>query len=117
MVAVAAGIGVAGARVDGARIGGGRCFYPVITRDPTGVVEVAAGGRRPRLADLFAVWGQPLSATRLAGFGGGAVRAYVDGRAVAGDPSAIVLAPHREIVLEIAGSVPPHAAYRFPPGL
>jgi hypothetical protein len=116
VVAVPAGIGVAGARGDGARIGGGRCFYPLITRDPTGVVEVAAG-RPLRLGELFGLWGQPLTATRLAGFGGGAVQAYVDGRAVAGDPSAIVLAPHREIVLEIAGSVPPHAAYRFPPGL
>ncbi len=90
VVLVPPGIGVAGARADGARIGGGRCFYPLITRDPTGVVEVAAGGPRRRLGDLFALWGQPLSATRLAGFGGGAVRAYVDGRAVAGDPSAIV---------------------------
>ncbi len=117
MVAVPPGIGIVGARTDGARIGGGRCFYPLITRDPTGVVEVAARGPRLRLGDLFALWGQPLAATRLAGFGGGTVRAYVDGRAVAGDPSAIVLAPHLEIVLEIAGSVPPHASYGFPPGL
>ncbi|MGI8801854.1 MAG: hypothetical protein ACR2KV_06720 [Solirubrobacteraceae bacterium] len=45
------------------------------------------------------------------------MHAFVDGRPVAGDPAAIVLRRHREIVLEISGAVPPHRSYRFPPGL
>jgi hypothetical protein len=117
VVVVPPGIGVVGGRRDGAYVRGGRCFYPLITREPTGVVELAARGRPPRLGDLFAVWGQPLSPTRLAGFGGGRVRAYVDGAAFAGDPRRIALRPHLEIVLELGGYVPPHRSYRFAPGL
>jgi hypothetical protein len=117
VVIVPAGIGVVGGRREGAVVGGGRCLAALITRDPTGVVEldVAAGPRR--LGDLFAVWGQPLSATSLAGFRGAPVRAYVDGRAVPGDPRGIVLRPHLEVVLEIGGYVAPHRGYRFPAGL
>jgi hypothetical protein len=117
VILVAPGIGVAGARRDGARIAGGGCFGPLVTLDPTGVVELGPAGRRLRLGDLFAVWGQPVSRTRLAGFGGARVRAWVDGRAVGGDPAAITLRAHQEIVLEIAGYVPPHVSYGFPPGL
>src|SRR5206468_12007863 len=94
-----------------------RCFGPAITLEPTGVVELAGYARDLRLGDLFGIWGQPLSEVRLAGFGGGRVRAYVDGRAVPGDPARIALRPHREIVLEIAGHVPPHRSYTFAGGL
>jgi hypothetical protein len=117
VILVAPGIGVAGARRAGARVAGGRCFAPLVTLDPTGVVELGAAGRRLRLGDLFAVWGQRLSRTRVAGFAGARVRAWVDGRAVGGDPAAIALAPHLEIVLEIAGYVPPHVSYGFAAGL
>ena len=117
VVLVPAGIGVVAPRRAGAYVRGGRCFYPLVTLEPTGVVEVAAAGRPLRLGDLFAVWGQPLSATRLADFAGAPVRAYVGGRLVPGDPAAVALRPHLEIVLEIAGYVQPHAAYGFPPGL
>ncbi|MEA2266786.1 MAG: hypothetical protein QOE27_2369 [Solirubrobacteraceae bacterium] len=117
VVVVPAGIGVLGPRVEGPYVRTGRCFGPVITLEPTGVVELAGDARGLRHGDLFAIWGQPVSRVRLAGFGGGRVRAYVDGRVLAGDPARIALRPHREIVLEIAGSVPPHAAYRVPPGL
>jgi len=67
------------------------------------------------LRDLFAIWGQPLSPTRLAG-GGGRVSVYVNGRRVAGDPAAIPLREHAEIVLEVGGFIPPHHTYVFPPG-
>ncbi len=117
VVLVAAGIGVGGPRFAGAYVRSGRCFGTLITLEPTGLVELAAGGPVRRLGDLFAAWGQPLSATRLAGFSGERVHAYVDGRTVRGDPAAIVLRPHAEIVLEISGYVPPHRSYGFPPGL
>jgi hypothetical protein len=117
VVVVAAGIGVVAPRFDGAYVRGGRCFGPVITLEPTGVVELGGGAGEQSVGGLFAAWGQPLSPTRLAGFSGGRVRAYVDGRAVGGDPAAIVLRPHREIVLEISGYVAPHRSYTFPPGL
>jgi hypothetical protein len=114
---VAPGIGISPPRArDGAYVRGGRCSYPLRTREPTGVVEVQAAGRRKTLGDLFAVWGQPLSRTRMAGFKG-PVRAYVGGRRWRTDPRAIPLKRHAQIVLEVGGYVKPHARYHFPPGL
>jgi hypothetical protein len=114
---VAPGIGVAPPRTrEGAYVRAGRCSYPVRTREPTGVVEVAAGGRGYTLGDLFALWGQPLGPDRLGAFRG-PVEAYVDGRRRGGDPRRIALTRHAQIVLEVGGHVPPHATYHFPPGL
>jgi hypothetical protein len=116
VVLVAPGIGVAPPRRrSGAYVRGGRCSYPVRTREPTGVIEVAHG-TRATLGDLFDVWGQPLSRTRMAGFTG-RVRAYVGGRRVTADPRSIPLRPHAQIVLEVGGYVKPHRSYHFPPGL
>lgn len=116
VVVVASGIAVAPPRKRrGAYVSGGRCSYPIRTREPTGVLEVWAG-RRLTLGDLFALWGQPLSPTRMAGFRGN-VRAFVGGRPWSGDPRTIPLERHAQVVLEVGGHVPPHARYRFPPGL
>jgi len=116
VVIVPAGIGIAPPHHrDGAYVRAGRCSFPLRTREPTGVVEVAKGAR-PTLGDLFAVWNQPLSATRLVGFTG-SVRAYVGGRTWPGDVRAIPLRRHAEIVLEIGGYVPPHASFTFRKGL
>jgi hypothetical protein len=117
VVLVPPGIGIAPPRTrDGAYVRGGRCSYPVRTREPTGVVEVETNGRPKTLGDLFAVWGQPLSRRRMAGFSG-SVSAYVGGRHWRADPRAIPLRRHSQIVLELGGYVKPHAAYQFPPGL
>jgi hypothetical protein len=103
-----------------AGIGTGRsCSYPARTREPTGVIDVSLG-RRLTLGDFFAIWGQPLSRTRLVGFraaGADRVRAFVGGREWPGDPRSIPLARHAEIVLEIGGYVPPHTRYLFPVGM
>jgi hypothetical protein len=116
VVLVPPGIGIAPPRTrSGAYIRGGRCWYPVRTREPTGLLEVEAAAR-VSLGQLFAVWGQPLSRTRMAGFRG-RVRAYVGGRRWPGDPRAIPLRRHAQIVLEVGGYVPPHPRYLFPPGL
>jgi hypothetical protein len=115
IVLVAPGIGIAPPRTrEGAYVRGGRCTYPLLTREPTGVVEVAGRGRT--LGDLFAVWGKPLSKSRMAGFRG-RVRAFVGGKPWRGDPSDIPLRRHAQIVLEVGGYIRPHATYRFPPGL
>jgi hypothetical protein len=116
VVLVAPGIGVAPPRRrSGAYVRGGRCSYPLRTREPTGVIEVDPA-TRASLGDLFDVWGQPLSRTRMAGFSG-RVRAYVAGRRYRGDPRSIPLRRHAQIVIEVAGHVPPHRTYNFPPGL
>ena len=116
VVVVPAGIGVTPPRRrDGAYVLGGRCHYALVTREPTGVVEVAAG-TRATLGDLFGLWGQPLSRTAVAGFDG-RVRAHVGGREWRGDPRAIPLEPHAQIVVQVGPFIPPHARYAFPPGL
>jgi hypothetical protein len=113
---VPAGIGIAPPqRRQGAYVRAGACVYAVRTHEPTGVVVVGRG-RAPTLGTLFAVWGQPLSGHRLAGFGG-AVRAFLGGRPWPGPPARIPLTRHAEIVLEVGRPLPPHRSYLFPPGL
>jgi hypothetical protein len=105
------------ATLDG-RVTSARCYGPVVTLDPTGLVLVRPGARLT-LADLFRAWGEPLSRTRLTSFtapAGTQVAVFVDGRAAAAGPAAVPLARHAEIVLEVGPHVPPHASYAFPPG-
>ncbi|HEX6699108.1 MAG TPA: hypothetical protein VF101_00095 [Gaiellaceae bacterium] len=117
---VPAGIGIAPPLVrDGATVRSGRCSYPVRTRLPTGVFEIERG-RRLTLGELFAVWGRPLSRSRLAGYRvkpGERIRAWVGGCEWSGPLGRIPLRRHAQIVLEGGGFVPPHASFLFPPGL
>jgi hypothetical protein len=116
VVPVPAGIGIAPPQQrKGAYVPSGACSYPLRTFEPTGVFVVDAG-RELSLRDLFAVWGQPLSQSTLAGFRG-TVHAFVGGHAWDRPPELIPLTRHAEIVLEVGGAVAPHPAYRFPPGL
>jgi hypothetical protein len=89
----------------------GRCRYPLRTTSPTGLIVADGPGRT--LGELFAVWGQPLEARRLAGFRGRVI-AFVGGRRVRGDVRAIPIRHHAQIVVEVSGYVPPHAHYVFP---
>jgi hypothetical protein len=116
VVILPAGIGIAPPLVrDGAYVRAGRCSYPLRTREPTGVIEVRSGSRLT-LGQLFAVWGEPLSPTRLVGFRG-RVSAFVGGRVWTGDPRAIPLTRHAQVVLEVGGYVRPHATFLFRHGL
>jgi hypothetical protein len=127
VVAIPAGIGIEPPlRRDRAeeRVLAGRCYYPAITTDPTGTVELAS--RAPHtLGQLFAIWGQRLARGQLAGFAitaGAPVVAYVGAQTVGvarwrGNPAAIPLRRHTRIVLELRSRIPPHRTYVFPPGL
>jgi hypothetical protein len=116
VVLVPAGIGLAPPLARrGAYVSGARCEYPLRTMEPTGLILVAPEPRRT-VADLFALWGQPLGPGRLAGFRG-AVRAYVDGRRWSGPVADVPLDRHAAIALEVGPLVPPHPRYLFPPGL
>ena len=117
VVIVAPGIGVAPPRErTGAYVTGGRCTYPLRTREPTGVIEVARTPRPLTLGHLFAIWGQPLSENRLAGFRGRVI-AHVGGRRWNRDPRTIPLTRHAQIVLQVGPYIRPHSRYGFPPGL
>ena len=88
------------------------CAYPLSTAAPTGVVRVRGAAT---LGDLFRIWGKPFGRERLLSFRG-RVAAFVGARRVAGDPRAIRLAPHAQIVLEVGRHVAPHPSYLFPKG-
>jgi hypothetical protein len=93
----------------------GACEQPIVTREPTGVVEVSGEGRT--LGDLFAIWGMPLGRDGFAGYRG-AVTAHLDGHLWDGDPGTIPLGRHAQIVLQIGRPrIRPHVTYGFPAGL
>ena len=110
--------------VDGRRvtvpagIGIGQTFISELhTHDTRGVLHVES--ERPQtftLGQFFGVWGVPLSRTRIggleAGAGGKVLRTWVNGRRFAGDPAAIELAAHQELV--IAYGTPAQMPKRVP---
>jgi len=120
VVIVPAGIGVAVPFVrEGAFVRPRGCSYAVRTLEPTGVLEVRPGWKLT-LGSAFAVWGQRLSRTTLAGFMTGPavpVRAYVGGRRWRGRVEDIPLTRHGEIVLELGPYIRPHRSFLFPRGL
>jgi len=116
VVLIAGGIGTRPPRTlrDG-RIASARCYGPIVTLEPTGVVLLRRDRTRT-VGELFREWGQPLTRTRIATFTG-RVRVYVGGRRIAVTPAAVELTRHAEIVLEVGPFVPPHPSYGFPPGV
>jgi hypothetical protein len=93
----------------------GACEHPIVTREPTGVLEVAGPGHT--LGDLFAIWGEPLGPEGFAKYRG-SVTAHVDGKRWEGDPAAIPLDRHAQIVLQVGHPrIRPHVDYTFPAGL
>ena len=119
-VLVPAGIGVAPPRVrHGLYVRRGRCAYPVRTLEPTGLIEVEAG-TKATLGDLFRLWGQRLSPTRVLSFQAGRgkrVTAYVNQRPWQRDPRDIPLKHHAAIVLHVGGHVRLYGPFLFPRGL
>jgi hypothetical protein len=117
VVIIPSGIGVAAPLTrDGAFVRPRGCTYPLRTLAPTGVIEVDKR-RRLTLGQLFRLWGQPLSRTRLVGFRTTAqrpVRAYVAGRRWLGRLDAIPLGRHAQIVLQLGKYIPPHKTFLFP---
>jgi len=92
----------------------GNCISWLSTRYADGLVHVESPVRRSfDLGELFDVWGQPLSATRL-GPQRGRVTAIVDGKVWAGDPRRIPLAAHAQIQLELGRPLVAPETIRFP---
>jgi hypothetical protein len=116
VVIIPAGVGIGMRLATAPGRGAARCYGAIVTLQPTGVVLVRAG-TTATIGDLFRSWGQPLSATRIASFRGGGVRAFRDGRPSSRPARSIMLARHGEIVIEIGPHVPPHRAFTFPPGI
>jgi hypothetical protein len=76
------------------------CLYWLHTHDDSGIIHVEAPGGSYTLADFFAVWGEPLSATRLGPYRG-RVRAFVDGALYSGPPQDVELSDGETILLNV----------------
>lgn len=82
------------------------CVYPLNTVDQTGKIRMdTTSNASYTLGQFFAIWGEPLSATNVAGLQASSVTAYVnDGGTVSkytGDLSSLVLPPHGEVTIAL----------------
>jgi hypothetical protein len=86
------------------------CLYWVHTHTPDGVIHIEAPQFRTfTLGDFFAVWGEPLTRTRASSAHaakGQSLRVWVNGNRYTGDPRAIPLAVHTDIVIEAGPPFP-----------
>lgn len=80
------------------------CLYWVHTHTPDGIIHVEAPRDRTfTLGDFFKIWGQPLSKTEAASARApkrSALRVWVNGKRHKGNPAAIKLDAHTDIVIE-----------------
>jgi hypothetical protein len=86
------------------------CTYDLHTHDSTGIIHVESPApRRFTLGQFFAVWGQPLSLSNVAGLTGQPIAVYINDagnfRQYTGDPREIEFAAHREITF-VVGAAP-----------
>ena len=105
-VTVPAGIGINEAA---------RFISPLHTHDVSGVIHVESDVMRDfTLGQFFDVWGVRFSRDCLGGYcvkGPDALRVFVDGNAVSGDPRNLVLREHQEIAVVYG---PPSAKVKVP---
>jgi hypothetical protein len=84
---------------------GGNCFYWLHTHTPDGIIHVESPTVRTyTLGQFFAVWGQPLTRSDVAGAKlrpGERMTIWVNGTLYAGDPKAIVLTPHLDVTIDV----------------
>ena len=119
-VTVPLGIGIPDAQVqnttEGQFAASGDCFYWLHSHQTDGIIHVESPVQRTfTLGNYFDIWGQPLSATRVAG-SSGTVIAYVNGLRYQGDPRDIPLQAHSVIQLDVGTDVAPKP-YTFASGL
>ena len=100
-VEVPAGIGIPA---------GSNCLYWLHTHTSDGIIHVESPARRTyTLGQFFDIWGQELSRAQADGLRApraNKLRVTVNGRPYGGDPRAIVLRDHEEIVIQ---NGPPYA--------
>jgi hypothetical protein len=87
-----------------------RCIYWLHTHTPDGVIHIEAPlDRSFTLGDFFKVWGQPLTRTTAGSARAGkgtSLRVWVNGKRYTGDPRAIALKAHTDIVIEAGPPFP-----------
>lgn len=107
-VAVPKGIGIVRPwQVQNGFITGGKAFYWLHTHDASGIIHIESPTKkRYTLGQFFAVWGEPLSATNLAGHHG-KLHVFVDRKPYRGNPAKILLKDRETITLEVGKEVSP----------
>jgi hypothetical protein len=86
------------------------CVYPLHTDDASGKIRMdATTSASYTLGQFFAIWGQPVSASNVAGLQGTSVTAYVNSGGTltqyTGDLASLVLPEHGEVTLVIGTPV------------
>jgi hypothetical protein len=117
-VTVPAGIGIG---IQGSQV----FFSPLHTHDATGVVHVESPVVKTfTLGQFLAVWGVRFTSRCLGGYcthGADRIRVYSEGKLVGGDPRALPLQEHEEIVVTYGTKAelpkPITSSYPFPAGL
>lgn len=93
----------------------GECLYWIHTHTPDGVIHIESPTSRTfTLGDFFKIWGQPLTKTRAASAvakPGTTLKMWVNGKPYTGDPAAIPLVAHADIVLEAGPPFPPPSTF------
>ena len=82
---------------------GAQCLYWIHTHTDDGIIHIESPVFKTfTLGQFFDVWGQPFTATNVAGFkvDKGQMHVFVDGAPYKGDPRKIPLAQHTDIVVE-----------------
>jgi len=96
------------------------CLFWLHTHDDTGLIHVEAPARADyTLGQFFTIWGQPLSRDQVLGERVGPdeeVRVLVNGQPYTGDPRAVPLASHEQIVVQLGPPFPSIHDFVFPPG-
>jgi hypothetical protein len=81
-----------------------QCLYWLHTHTPDGIIHIEAPRDRSfTLGNFFSVWGETLSRTQVSSAHaakGAKLKVWVDGKPYAGDPRAIELTAHRDIVIQ-----------------
>lgn len=100
------------------------CNYPLMTTDTSGKIRTRPGSATPyTLGQFFALWGQPLTTTNVAGYTGKPVKVFIrDGSTLAeyaGAPDALPLTGNREITIQIGSALNeiPNFEWKNPPAL
>jgi hypothetical protein len=95
----------------------GACFAWLHTHAADGIVHMESPIQRSfTLGNFFDVWGEPLSADRVA-TATGHVTAFVDGRPYLGNPRTIPLFAHAQVQLDVGRPLVQPESITFPNGL
>jgi len=101
-----------------------QCLYWMHTHDTSGVIHIEApqtsATRKFTLGEFFDIWGKKLDRTHVGDTtisGSQKLVVFVDGQEYTGNPRAIVLGKHTQVVLEVTPPQVSPSTYTFPAGL